>query len=85
MKANTKKKTAVLSVSEKRSVEFLMEKMGVSKKEIQEISRHSGVPASKMIELMQLSKYEFVNKMEEKGRCKPCANMSGRIQLTKFW
>lgn len=85
MKANTKKKTAVLSASEKRSVEFLMEKMGVSKKEIQEISRHSGVPASKMIELMQLSKYEFVNKIEEKGKCRPCSNITGKIQVTKFW
>ena len=53
-----------------------MEKMNLSKKEMQEIKGHYGVIASQLIELMKLSKYEFVNKEKVPGLCSPCISLS---------
>ena len=45
---------------EENSQTLLMEKMGMSKREIQEVYLKYGVTASKLVELMQLSKYQFI-------------------------
>jgi hypothetical protein len=64
---------------EKRSVKFLMEKMGMSKKEIEEINCKYGVSASQLIEKMQLSKYQFVYTEQEPGQCQPCTKLDRLI------
>ncbi|MDP9230564.1 MAG: hypothetical protein M3O67_07825 [Bacteroidota bacterium] len=58
----TSKKKLSQNEIEKHHQKLLMEKMDISKKEILEINQKYGVSASKMIELMQYSKYQFVNK-----------------------
>jgi hypothetical protein len=63
------------NTAEKRSVKILMEKMGMSKKEVEQISKNYGVSASKLVELMQLSKYQFVYTEELPGQCKPCTTL----------
>jgi hypothetical protein len=60
---------------EKRSIKFLMEKMGMSKKEIEEINNKYGVSAAQLIEKMQLSKYQFVYREQEPGQCQPCTKL----------
>jgi len=85
MKNFTKKNPCPFTATEKRSGKLLMEEMGISKRELQEINYISGVSYSRIIELMQLSKYEFVFKDELPGRCEPCKTGAGKISLTKFW
>jgi hypothetical protein len=68
-------KYASLTTAEKRSVKLLMEKMGMSKKEVEQISKNYGVTASKLVELMQLSKYQFVYTEELPGQCRPCTRL----------
>jgi hypothetical protein len=58
--------------------------MGISRKELLEINSKSGVNFSTMIEVMQLSKYEFVFKEELHGSCQPCKMGPGKITLSKF-
>jgi len=60
MKSHLSRRNPYLISTEKNSIKLLMEKMIVSRKEIQEINNRYGVSATQMIELMQLSKYEFV-------------------------
>lgn len=55
-----------------------MAKMGISRHEMKEIHVKYGVPASKLLELMQLSKYEFTYNGRIQGQCEPC------IVLTKM-
>jgi hypothetical protein len=84
MKSISKKNPFAITSSEKRSIKFLMEKMNISRKELEEIFRKSGVSASKMIELMQLCKYQFVNKEDEiPGLCEPCKIVPGRMTVSK--
>ena len=45
---------------ENQNEKILLDKMGLSYSEYLEIKNHYGVSASKMLELMQLSKYQFV-------------------------
>jgi hypothetical protein len=52
MKNLSRKNPYPVTASEKRSAKFLIEKMGISKKELQEINSKSGVSFSTMIELM---------------------------------
>ena len=54
------RQSAWLKTAEKNSEKILMEKMGMSKKEVQEVYSKYGVSALKLVELMQLSKYQFV-------------------------
>ena len=60
---------------EKKSIKFLMEKMGMTKKEIEEVNKKYGVSASQLIEKMQLSKYQFVYTEQEPGQCQPCTRL----------
>jgi len=57
---------------EENSQTLLMEKMGMSKREIQEVYLKYGVTASKLVELMQLSKYQFIYTGKVDGLCEPC-------------
>lgn len=61
---------------EKKSENLLIKKMGMSKKEIREVYMKYGVPASKLVELMQLSKYQFVYTGKISGQCEPCMTIT---------
>lgn len=47
----------------------------MSKREIQEVYMKYGVTASKLVELMQLSKYQFIYAGKGEGLCEPCMVM----------
>jgi len=72
MKNSAQKKVPALSLTEKRSESLLVEKMGMSKREIREVYLKYGVTASQLVELMQLSKYQFVYAGRVAGQCEPC-------------
>lgn len=57
---------------EKQSIQLLIDKMGLSRKEVLEISNKYGVSAAQLVERMQLSKYQFVY-ASAKSICMPCA------------
>ncbi len=73
MKNTISVKTLSLSPDEKNSQKLLMEKMGLSKKELHEVNSKYGVSASQLLEIMQLSRYEFVYNGKVPGQCEPCA------------
>jgi PP-loop superfamily ATP-utilizing enzyme len=68
-----------VSPLEKRSIQILVEKMGLTKKEIRDISNQYGVSAAQLVERMQLSKYRFVY-AEETARCAPCTTPLVKMQ-----
>jgi len=72
MKTYTLRQVAVLSDAEKQSEALLAEKMGVSSREIREVYLKYGVTAARLVELMQLSKYQFVYSGKIDGLCEPC-------------
>jgi hypothetical protein len=76
MKSSTQKNAPAISAAEKKSENLLVEKMGMSKREIREVYLKYGVPASKLVELMQLSKYQFVYTGKVAGECEPCMAIS---------
>ena len=61
-----------LSHTEKQSEDLLAEKMGVSAREIREVYLKYGVTPSRLVEIMQLSKYQFVYRGKIEGLCEPC-------------
>ena len=71
------------SPAEKISQKLLMEKMGMSKKELHEVNAKYGVSAAQLLEIMQLSKYEFVYNGKVPGQCEPCS-VVGRMQVVNF-
>lgn len=46
--------------------------MGLSSEEFEEINNVYGVSATKLLELMQLSKYQFLFPAKTPGQCDPC-------------
>lgn len=54
---------------ENQSEKILLEKMGISYAEYLEIKNIYGVSATKVLELMQLSKYQFVFPNKVDGQC----------------
>jgi hypothetical protein len=72
MKNSTLRKIPSFSHAEKQSETLLMEKMGMSKREIHEVYLKYGVTASKLVELMQLSKYQFIYTGKVEGLCERC-------------
>lgn len=72
MKNSTQKESASFDFAEKNSEKILMDKMGMSRREMQEVFLKYGVPASKLVELMQLSKYQFVYSGKVPGQCETC-------------
>lgn len=78
MKNSVPRKLPSFYSAEKTSENLLAQKMGMSKKEIREIHSKYGVPASKLVELMQLSKYQFVYSGRVEGQCEPCM-LTGKL------
>jgi hypothetical protein len=72
MKNSTHWQDPSLLIAEKKSENLLIEKMGMSKREIYEVYLKYGVSASKLVELMQLSKYQFIYTGKVSGQCEPC-------------
>lgn len=72
MKNSLQKVILSPSFIERKSESLLIEKMGMSKEEIREVYSQYGVTASKLVELMQLSKYQFVYTGKIDGQCEPC-------------
>jgi hypothetical protein len=72
MKSTASSRPHALSVAEKNSEFLLIEKMGMSKREVREVYLKYGVSASQLVELMQLSKYQFVYTGRVAGQCEPC-------------
>ena len=60
---------------EKNSIRELMDKMGMSKEEIQVVRNNYGVSASQLLQLMQMSKYQFVYPGRVPGQCDPCRSL----------
>jgi hypothetical protein len=72
MKNSIQREILSPSFIERKSESLLIEKMGMSKEEIHEVYLQYGVTASKLVELMQLSKYQFVYTGKVDGQCEPC-------------
>jgi len=72
MKNSTQKDSASFDFTEMNSEKILMDKMGMSRREVKEVYLKYGVPASRLIELMQLSKYQFVYSAKVPGQCETC-------------
>lgn len=72
MKNFSPKKASPLSPADRQSETLLAEKMGMSRREIREVYLKYGVSASKLVELMQLSKYQFIYTGKAEGQCQPC-------------
>ncbi len=84
MKNSSLRQFPSLSSAEKQSESLLMEKMGMSKREIREVYLKYGVPASKLVELMQLSKYPFVYSGKVPGQCEPCMMTNYKLKAGSF-
>ena len=80
MKNSNQNRPTACFPSEKTSQKLLIEKMGLSTEEFSEITNHYGVSASKILEIMQLSKYQFVFAGKTPGQCEPCHHLvQGRM------
>ena len=72
-----------MAATEKRSAQLLMQKMGLAKKELEQINNQYGVSASQLVELMQFSKYQFVYQDAVPGQCLPC-KQADKLNTTRF-
>jgi len=72
-KTPTNSRLYSVEANEKLSSKILMEKMGLSPSEFKNIINTYGVGATKLLEIMQLSKYQFVFPEKLPGECAPCA------------
>jgi hypothetical protein len=61
MNSRASKRTYLPATEEKKSARILIEKMGLAKKELDEINAQYGVSSSQLVELMQYYKFRFVN------------------------
>jgi hypothetical protein len=75
MKRPNTDRSSYFILTEKNSQKLLMEKMGLSRKEFKEIISAYGVSASQLLEIMQLSKYQFVFTGKVPGQCEPCHHL----------
>jgi hypothetical protein len=73
------KKNGYSGSVEKRSVKLLTEKMGLGKKELEQINDQYGVSSSQLLEVMQYNKYQFIFQDETPGQCYPCKSNQGNI------
>jgi hypothetical protein len=73
------KKHGYLNSVEKRSVKLLTEKMGLCKKELEEINNQYGVSSSQLVEVMQYNKYQFIFQDRTPGQCYPCKSTKGNV------
>jgi hypothetical protein len=72
MRKTPRENSSLLSRSDKDSAKTIMQNMGLSKKEFEEISQLYGVAPSKLLEVMQLSKYSFIESFKLVNYCEPC-------------
>ena len=70
-------------IEEKKSAQLLMEKMGVDREELEEISYQYGVSAAQLLELMQYSKYQFIITDHKSTNCQPC-QQPAQLNPVKF-
>jgi hypothetical protein len=73
------KKNGYPGSAEKRSVKLLTEKMGLGKKELEQINNQYGVSSSQLLEVMQYNKYQFIFQDETPGQGYPCKSNQGNI------
>jgi len=76
-------KTAYLNSVEKKAAQLLVQKMGLGRKELEQINNQYGVSASQLVELMQFSKYPFVYQNPVPGQCRPC-NHTDKINTARY-
>ena len=69
---------------EKKSAQLLMEKMGLDKEELDEISYQYGVSAAQLLEVMQYSKYQFIITGNKPGDGQPCQRQVAQVTPLKF-
>jgi hypothetical protein len=60
---------------ESKAFQELQSKMGLTHRETKAILIHYGVSAARLMELMQLSRYEFIHNQKITGRCEPCTSL----------
>lgn len=84
MKMRNKAKVNSLNSTEKKSIELLMNKMGMSRKEVQHVSSLYGVSAAQLLELMQLSKYHFVYNGKVPGQCESYPVSSVKMRAVNY-
>jgi hypothetical protein len=68
---------------EKKSAQLLMEKMGLDKRELEEISYQYGVSAAQLVDVMKYGKYQFIMTKNEPGRCQPCQQEAVKLNTAK--
>ncbi|MGZ3848650.1 MAG: hypothetical protein ACXVMS_12130 [Flavisolibacter sp.] len=68
----TRKRLPSAASIETASEKIIMEKMGLSPEEYREINDVYGVSATRLLELMQLSKYAFIFPLKTPGKCDIC-------------
>lgn len=69
---------------EKKSAKILIEKMGLPRKELEQISEIYGVSAAQLLEVMQYSKYHFVYDEPPASQCQPCKSAIGKFNALSF-
>ena len=84
MNLYSKQKNSRILAEEKKSATLLIEKMGMPKKELEQINEIYGVSAFQLLELMQYSKYQFVYQETIPAQCKPCKTSPGKINAMRF-
>jgi hypothetical protein len=67
MNSRASKRTDLPAAEEKKSARILIERMGLAKKELDEINAQYGVSSSQLVELMQYYKFRFVNAEKSKN------------------
>jgi hypothetical protein len=65
----TKKRLLSASAIETASEQIIMQHMGLSDEEYKEITQVYGVSATRLLELMKLSKYNFIFPSKTPGQC----------------
>jgi hypothetical protein len=68
-----KSKLPSAAAIEQASEKILAEKMGLLEGEFREINDVYGVSATQLLELMRMSKYQFIFPAKVPGQCEPCS------------
>ena len=76
-----RKKLPSAAAIEMASQKTLIEKMGLTQEEFEEVNIFYGVSAAKLLELMQLSRYQFIVPGKVPGQCEPCKMVVSKGQF----
>ena len=76
-----RKKLPSAAAIEVASQKILIEKMGLTQEEFEEVNVFYGVSAAKLLELMQLSRYQFILSDKIAGQCEPCKMVVSKGQF----